>query len=202
MPKIVDHAARRDEIARAACRVVARRGLDGLTLRDVAAEAGFANGALKPYFPTKTELARATYTYVFEQTNRRIDRSVAGAHGLVALERFAREVLPLDAERLDEARVVLPFWQLALHEPGLAEINDGAMLTWRGRMRSWMREGMEAGEVRPELDVASAVESLLNFLLGAQGAAVLDTSFNSVEDLERQLQVQLGHLRPRARPGP
>ena len=55
MPKIVDHERRRAEIVQTTWRVIARRGLDGATLREVAAEAGYANGALKPYFPAKSD---------------------------------------------------------------------------------------------------------------------------------------------------
>ncbi|NUP73233.1 MAG: TetR family transcriptional regulator, partial [Sinomonas sp.] len=56
MPKIVDHDQRRLELVDALWRIVAERGLDGATMREIAAEAGFANGALKPYFPTKDRL--------------------------------------------------------------------------------------------------------------------------------------------------
>lgn len=196
MPKIVDHDARREQIARAACRVIARRGLDGLTLRDVAAEIGFANGALKPYFPTKAALSQAAFTHVFEQTGRRVERGTDGLRGAAALRAFALEVLPLDEARLDEARVVLPFWQVAIHDPAQAEVNDRAMLAWRSSMRRWLAEGIDAGEVRADLDVAAAAESFLNFLLGAQSAGVLDTQYNGPGQLRAQLEEQLRSLRP------
>ncbi|GHD00430.1 TetR/AcrR family transcriptional regulator [Zhihengliuella salsuginis] len=196
MPKIVDHDARREQIARAACRVVARSGLESLTLRDVAAEIGFANGALKPYFPTKAALSQAAFTYVFEQTGRRVERETAGKRGAAALRAFALEVLPLDAARLDEARVVLPFWQLAIHDPAQARVNDRAMLSWRSSMRTWLAEGCDDGDIRPDLDLTAAAESFLNFLLGAQGTGVLDAEYNGPRQLQAQLEVQLRGLRP------
>ncbi|RZU60490.1 TetR/AcrR family transcriptional regulator [Zhihengliuella halotolerans] len=196
MPKIVDHDARREEIARAACRVVARSGLEGLTLRDVAAEIGFANGALKPYFPTKAALSQAAFSRVFRQTERRITEATRGKRATAALRAFALEVLPLDDNRLDEARVVLPFWQLAVHDPRQAEVNDQAMLSWRSSMRRWLAEGVDDGEIRSDLDPAAAVESLLNFLLGAQGAGVIDAEYNGPRQLRDQLEVQLRGFRP------
>ena len=42
MPKIVDHAARRDEIALVACRVVAEHGFENATIVRIAREAGMA----------------------------------------------------------------------------------------------------------------------------------------------------------------
>ena len=44
MPKEVDHAARRRELADAACRVIARNGLAGTTLAHVAEESGWSIG--------------------------------------------------------------------------------------------------------------------------------------------------------------
>ena len=73
MPKVVDHGQRRQELVEATWRIIARHGLSGATMRQIAAEAGFANGALKPYFPTKAELVEATYAFVFDRTNRRVE---------------------------------------------------------------------------------------------------------------------------------
>ena len=198
MPKIVDHERRREEIVQTTWRVIARRGLDGATLREVAAEAGYANGAIKPYFPAKADLMEATYRHVFSRTNARSSAATEGLTGLAALRAFCLEVLPLDADRLDEARVVIAFWQQALHDPTQAEVNDAAMLQWRSDIRGWLAEargavdGAADGE-RPPVEVAA--ETLLTFLLGAQVAAVFDPAFNSPEQLVAQLDGQLALLR-------
>lgn len=194
MPKIVDHDARREEIARAACRVVARSGLEGLTLRDVAAEIGFANGALKPYFPTKAALSEAAFRYVFGQTERRVAERTRSLRGIEALRVFAVEVLPLDEVRLDEARVVLPFWQLAIHDPAQAALNDRSMDDWRTSMTRWLEEAVADGDVPDSAPLEPAVESLLNFMLGAQVTAVLDPGYNGPRQLREQLEFHLQNL--------
>lgn len=194
MPKIVDHDARRLELVEVTWRVIARRGFDGVTLRDIAAEAGFANGALKPYFPTRASLVRATFTHVFGRTNRRIQDATRDLAGLEALRGFAGEVLPLDADRLDEARVVIPFWQIAIHDKAFAELNDQAMAQWREWIEGWILQGIERGELRGSLSRAASAEALLTFLLGAQIVAVLDTRFNGPAQLLEQLEMHLQML--------
>jgi AcrR family transcriptional regulator len=191
MPKIVDHDRRRTEIVETTWRIIARRGLDGATLRDVAAEGGFANGAIKPYFPTKASLLRATFTHVFERTSRRIEVVTEGKRGFEALHAFCLEVLPLDEERIDEARVVIAFWQLALQDPEQAELNDAVMLDWRRKIRAWLREARAAGSARARLPVDTVAETLLTFLLGTQIAAVFDADFNTPDQLEAQLDAHL-----------
>lgn len=199
MPKVVDHETRRRELVQATWRIIARNGLSGATMRQIAAEAGYANGALKPYFATKADLIAATYTYVFDRTNERVARAVVGRTGLAALEAFCRQVLPLDAVRLDEARVVIPFWQEAAHDAGRAELNNRSMAQWRESMAGWLVQARTAGDLKPLVDVPTAVEVLLTFLLGAQITAALDPDVGSPHRLERQLQAQLTALR--AHPG-
>src|SRR6476661_5623189 len=111
VPKIVDHDERRLELVDATWRIIARQGLESATMREIATEAGFANGALKPYFPTKDTLLEFAFSHVFNRTNLRIAEVTAGRTGLDALRAFCLEVLPLDDERVTEARIAVPFSQ-------------------------------------------------------------------------------------------
>ncbi len=192
MPKIVDHERRRAEIVQTTWRVIARHGLDGATMREVAAEAGYANGALKPYFPAKSDLMEATFRHVFSRTNARISAATAGLAGFEALRAFCLEVLPLDADRLDEARVVIAFWQQALSDPAQARVNETAMAQWRAGIRDWLEEAHRQDDGQA---TDAAAEALLSFLLGAQVAAVFDPRFNSAKQLVAQLDGQLARLR-------
>lgn len=195
MPKIVDHERRRTEIVQTTWRVIARRGLDGATLREVAAEAGYANGALKPYFPAKSDLLEATFRHVFSRTNARSSAATQELDGFAALRAFCLEVLPLDADRLDEARVVIAFWQQALSDPAQARVNETAMAQWRAGIRGWLEEALGQADPGRGQTTDAAAEALLNFLLGAQVAAVFDPRFNSADQLVAQLDGQLARLR-------
>lgn len=190
MPKIVDHDQRRVELVEATWRIIARMGVGAATMREVAAEAGFSNGALKPYFPTKDDLLQATFSYVFARTNSRADAAIGGLTGVAGLRAFCGEILPLDAERLAEARVVIPFWQAAMHDPDKAELSDAAMVQWRGELR----ERLVATGLRPGVEPAAGAEALLTFMMGAQVVAVLDPAFNSAASLRRQLDAILTGL--------
>jgi AcrR family transcriptional regulator len=64
MPKRVDHQQRRREIADALLRVVGVGGLHGMSLREVAAEAGVSLRLVQYYFPTKEQLVLYTASYL------------------------------------------------------------------------------------------------------------------------------------------
>ena len=188
MPKIVDHDERRLELVDATWRIIARHGLEGATMREIATEAGFANGALKPYFPTKDTLLEFAFGHVFNRTNKRIAEVTAGKSGLAALRAFCLEVLPLDEERVNEARIVIPFWQKAVNDPQKAQIHQQSMEEWLALIRRHLAEARKAGDVGTAVADAALAGQLLNMLLGAQIAAALARDGRTDPALADQLE--------------
>ncbi len=187
MPKIVDHDQRRIELVQATWRIIARYGIDGATMREIAAEAGFANGALKPYFPTKDDLLAFAFGYVFDQTNRRVADSIRGHSGLDALRRYCMEVLPVTDVTISEARLVIPFWQKALNDPDKAALHADSMERWRVDFMRFLAEAREAGEVHTQASDDVLAGQLMSFLLGAQITASLTPDHHSPEQLIEHL---------------
>jgi AcrR family transcriptional regulator len=191
VPKIVDHDERRLELVDATWRIIARQGLEGATMREIAMEAGFANGALKPYFPTKDTLLEFAFGHVFNRTNQRIAEVTGGKSGLEALRAFCLEVLPLDDERVNEARIVIPFWQKAVNDAQKAQIHQQSMAAWLDTIRQFLAEAREAGDVRAAVDDSILAGQLLNMLLGAQIEAALSpesgTDFGHAAQLDGYL---------------
>jgi AcrR family transcriptional regulator len=189
MPKIVDHDQRRVELVDATWRIIAQKGLDGATMRDIAAEAGFANGALKPYFPTKDRLLDFAFEHIFAQTNRRMEAAIAGLAGREALRAYCHEILPLDDERLNEARVAIAFWQKALQDPAKAAVHERSMEQWR---ESLGRLLVQAGHSGP--DAVTAVGAIMDLVLGAQITATLSPAHHTPQQLVDQLDCLLTAL--------
>jgi len=193
VPKIVDHDERRLELVDATWRIIARQGLEGATMREIAMEAGFANGALKPYFPTKDTLLEFAFSHVFNRTNQRITQVTASKSGLEALRAFCLEVLPLDEERVNEARIVIPFWQRAVNDPQKAAIHQRSMDEWLAAIRRFLREARDSGNVTAAVDDSALAGLLLNMLLGAQIEAALapegQLDFGHAEQLEGFLEL-------------
>jgi AcrR family transcriptional regulator len=173
VPKIVDHDERRLELVDATWRTIARLGIESATMREIATEAGFANGALKPYFPTKDTLLTFAFGHVFNRTNERIAEVTAGKSGIPALRAFCVEVLPLDEERINEARIVIPFWQKAINDPQKAAIHRDSMEQWHAAILEHLAQARRNGDVSSAVDDGAIAGHLLNMLLGAQIAAAL-----------------------------
>ena len=152
VPKEVDHAARRRELADAACRVIARRGLDGTTLALVAEESGWSIGSIRYYFPNKDELVASALWRVGERVDDRIRHRTAGGMTLADLRAAVIELLPLDASRHEEAVVHLAFLAQAAVVPALADAAEGAAQRLQEPLAARIAHAVQAGELPSHLD--------------------------------------------------
>lgn len=180
MPKIVDHEARRVAIIEATWRLIEKDGIEKTTMRAIANEVGLANGALVVYFPNKRAILIASLERAFQQTNERYRRALDGRRGLEALRLFFLEMLPIDAVRLTEARVVLAFWELAAVDPELSDINRTVSSEWRAEVAHLLGQAVERGEVRENINVQAVIDLMFTIINGAQVSGVLRTLESSV----------------------
>lgn len=122
MPKIVDHEARRLELADAVGRVIARNGVNEVSIRSVAAEAGWSSGALRHYFATRDELLAFACEQVIQGVTARITnmRHTGTIHQ--AVRDTLLETMPIDAQRHAEAAIAFAFLALGLSDPRLAKV--------------------------------------------------------------------------------
>lgn len=108
MPKRVDHAARRIEIAEATWRVLMRDGLQKTSVRSIVAESGLSSGAIRHYFGSQDELLHFVDALVIERVSARLHavmREDDGHDGLRKAMRLCQELLPLDDTRAMELTV-------------------------------------------------------------------------------------------------
>lgn len=195
MPKLVDHDERRRAIIAAAWRVIARRGLDGVTMRDLAAEAGYSNGALGHYFSGKDEILQVAFEHVLDETNARIRESVRGAVGVQALRRMCGEIMPLARETQLEARIAIALWQRALNDPKLATVNNRAIDEWSRKMAHYWHDAIELGEL-PLVDVDTHVDMLMTMMVGLQVTVALEQGETSRAHQMELLDHLIGYSRP------
>jgi AcrR family transcriptional regulator len=176
MPKIVDHAARREELAEALWRVVRRDGIRAASVRTIAAEAGWSAGALRYYFPDQDGLLSFAMDLVSRRVTERIAAIDAKGSAPTIVLRYLEEVLPLDAERRAEFDIWLAFMAQAqaesdggaLHEH-VDTVHDGL----RGLCESLVRSLADSGALKEGLDVRREVERLHALLDGlAMHAAI------------------------------
>ncbi|SCF90732.1 TetR/AcrR family transcriptional regulator [Streptomyces sp. Ncost-T10-10d] len=149
MPKQVDHADRRRRIAEAVCRLADERGLEGVTLRDVAACAQVSMGAVQRCFRTKEEMLVFALGHIGERISERVQARLVrcpAQSGATALGHAATEISLLQEEHRAEARVWLAFVAQAAVSEALArtlKANYSALQEAFARLISEVGEGAD-----------------------------------------------------------
>lgn len=152
MPKVVDHEERRRELAGAVWRVILRDGVEGVSVREVAGEAGWSTGALRHYFGTKEDLLASAARLLEERVIHRLQKSTSGLKPREAVKAALCELLPLDEERRMIGGVWFAYMNRSLVDRRIAEehrmVFDGA----RELCARITHEMAEIGHLAPGLD--------------------------------------------------
>ena len=95
MPKLVDHENRKLEIARATWRAIKILGIEKLTLRDIAVEAGFTTGVFSHYFEDKNDVLRYSFNIAYRNAYDRIVKANEDIpDGFMRIRNALVEILP------------------------------------------------------------------------------------------------------------
>ena len=173
MPKIVDHEARREELVEATWRVIARAGMVGATMREIAREAGVSTGILAHYFADKEDLLGFALRLSHRRVYERIHTGTQGLVGLAALRVIMLEALPLDQERLLEAQIELNFVSLALGNEPLRELQNREFERFWDELHHRVSEAQALGEISRSVDADWITHQLIILVEGISLEAVL-----------------------------
>ncbi len=116
-------AGTRDDLTAALVRIVAERGLDAVSVRQVAAAGGVSVGTVQHHFPTKQAMLLAALSSITEDFQARVRERCEGRPAGEALRELARQLVPLDEQRAREGRVWLAFVARAATDPELAAVH-------------------------------------------------------------------------------
>ncbi len=172
VPKLVDHDVRRREIAQAVWAVIAERGIEGVTLRCVAAEAGVSVGRIQHYHASREELVRDSCRELLKAATQRFE----AAGDATPVERLRRLILgriPTTPEFAIGTSIWLAYEAKSVDDPVIAE------LVQRGHAGGVR----ETAALLGECGVADAPAVALRLMATAEGLAI---------------RVLVGGLEPRA----
>lgn len=121
--KKASEESRREQIVQAAFRVATREGLEQLTIRLVAAEAGLSTGLVFFHFKSKEALLLTLLDWLLDSLFEtwHVSKNVPPAERLLAWLQFDLEDLSQDEQGRDRLRLFLSYWPLAAHDPVIGE---------------------------------------------------------------------------------
>ncbi|MEV5765465.1 helix-turn-helix domain-containing protein [Micromonospora sp. NPDC052213] len=159
MPRLSDHAERRDHILAALLRIAGTRGLHAATMRTVAAEAGITVSTLQYYFHSKEELLFAGLQHLAERLSRRAT-AVTADSVRDAIRAWLIQLIPVDEEQRASYRVFAAYAALAFTDNALARQpytrNTAALEdAISGRIAAAQRTGEVGADRKPQAEAAT-----------------------------------------------
>jgi AcrR family transcriptional regulator len=195
--------ASRAIILRAAARLATTRGLDGLSIGDLAAEVGMSKSGLYAHFKSKEELELATIETAAAIFDREVLQPAGRAHA--GTERLGALV---DAFLSHLERKVFPggcFFASVASEldtrPGPARDRVSALLDrWQSLFRQCILDAQASGEIDPQAEVAQAAFEIQAMLLTGNFHFVMTNDRNRLTQARKGVEHVLARLAVREEP--
>ena len=153
-------SARRSELTREAARLFAQKGYHGTSIGDLAEAMGVQKGSLYAHISSKQDLLYETMRDGAAAFHAVLDGIPERLPAVEKIRLWLRGHLRVVAEQLDVATVFVQEWRYLegeRREEILAERRR-----YEERVRALFREGRELGELRTDLDDATAALAVLS----------------------------------------
>ncbi|WP_135235292.1 TetR/AcrR family transcriptional regulator [Nocardia sp. CS682] len=148
------HALRRAELLDGVLDVAATRGMEAVSVREVAAQVGVSPAKVQYYFRTKDELLIAAFRHVEQLLDDRAAQ-VSYEHGVAAaLRTVLVDWLPVDAARARLVKIWVAFLARAVVTDELAAIESAYQQRTQAQLVEAIESGIESGEYAAEVDPA------------------------------------------------
>ena len=166
MPKLVDHDARRTEIAQATWAAVQEIGLERLRLRDIADEVGFTTGVFAHYFRDKDSVLRYAFNLAYQQIQNDISQKNENIESGLERLKNALIVLVPDKKRPETvAFISMCFSIRGINDPLLIADYKKKRRGYSERLKSYLNDAIN----KDEIAATQPTEDMLDFIF-----AVLD----------------------------
>lgn len=186
MPKVIDHDERRREIIEVAKRIILKGGFEAATMRSIAAEAGFANGALKHYFDGKDAIVAATFSSILEELGEAVNAEVPGGPD-EQLRAFLRAPLPHSPQEIAQGRVLLALWENAMASDELAGLYRRHLASWRQNCVERFAEAKDAGVIRTPAPYEPYANEYISVTIGAAVVNLMYPEGDRIADYDQYL---------------
>ena len=153
-------SARRSELARQAARLFAQKGYHGTSIGDLADAMGVQKGSLYAHIASKQDLLYATMLEGARAFHAGLDAIPDELPAMEKIRLALRSHLRVVADQLDVATVFVQEWRYLEGERRDEFVAERRR--YEERIRALFREGRDRGELRADLDDATAALLVLS----------------------------------------
>lgn len=173
-------------VADATIRIIASRGLDAVSVREVAKESGIAAGSVQYHAPNKETLLAHAFIRSIQRQSVRVARAKEADDAFETWVVRLSELLPLGGERLEDAAIWVTYGSASATRDWIADLYGQVLRDFRQSVVKALG-GMDHAERKSRL-ITALVNGLTIDNLGAPASEV----DRVVGDLREGLRLILG----------
>jgi AcrR family transcriptional regulator len=182
---------RRNQLTKAAYKVVGQKGYYDFTIRDIAREAGMSTGLVHYYFKNKEELLLHLLKEINKNILGSLNRSISKAEDpKEKLNIFMKQAFDLVTSEKDYSYLVIDFWSQVNKNDRMKRANIKLFKSYRDEVAAILAEGVEKG-IFVKMEVVYAATVIISMIQGLIIQYVLDNNAFPYEDYTRKVMGQI-----------
>ncbi len=193
--KKVDHDSRRLEVAAAAAKLIAEKGMEGLTTRALATAMGCSIGVLSHYFSSKDDIVLAAFRWADTRIDGRMQEVLVKNPTLDGFIPLIRAGLPLDEESDMEWRVRFNLYAHNLVSSSSLSEQVEKLSGFRRLMNELIATCQDNGVIRKDIASEQITNVAFDLVIGA-AQNLLMTPMEEREAYVKPILALVNTLRP------
>jgi AcrR family transcriptional regulator len=168
MPKKVDQTQRKNQIATATWHVIVEKGIDKVSIQQIANRANISVGLVQHFFSSKNQLIHYSMNLVLDRMG---ERATTRSNAFIGtkeekLRKLMKFIIPTNHEEMMEAKVWLAFLGISFSSPEMMELSrkmDNYTRYLMGMILDLMKS---LGYITPDCNKDFELEILYGFIDG------------------------------------
>lgn len=185
---------RRNQLTRAAYKVVGQKGYYDFTIRDIAREAGLSTGLVHYYFKNKEDLLLNLLKEINKNMLVILNRSISKSEDpREKLAIFMKQAFDLVESEKDYFYIVIDFWTQVNKNDRMKRANVKLFKSYRDEISKILKEGIEQGVfVKMDIDYTAAV--IISIIQGLIIQYVIDNNAFNYEEFSKKVMKHVNDL--------
>lgn len=197
MPIVVDHDERRQYIASVIERLIAKQGMDAVTIRNVAREAGFRSTLISHYFRDKREMLIFTLESIRDRAAARVDQEFLEQHDL---RMCIDTLLPTTDERLSDWQTWFGFWEKATFDEEFIGVRLAIVEATHETIKRLLERAKHRGDLPRQLNCEFHARRLQIVMNGLAAHVVMKPSAWPAENQRALVDVEIEFMKKVPKP--
>ncbi|WP_052144535.1 TetR/AcrR family transcriptional regulator [Halalkalibacter okhensis] len=195
MPKIVDHAERKDQIVEATFRCIHHYGFEKTTLREIAKEAELSLGSVQHFFPKQKDIYMYAMDVIYQRFEKRMQKVIQNQEVFENAVRTVKQIVQVNTE---EERIENDIWVkfsiMATMNKEYQEQQKGFREVHLNFAKDIIKTLINHGYMKKSTNIEESANSLIIYIHGLVFESVIYAHLYNDQMVEKEIREYLQRI--------